>query len=116
MTTDLDILNEMINDVAKENLTQIRSGNSLTVKLIEPKASDSTVTIKGLPHASIVIKIDSFPDLRSIFNGARGERSRADYAIVSESGKSKFIVHIEMKKTKVTQTKSSINFGVQCVL
>jgi hypothetical protein len=99
--SDLDILNEMIKETAKMPLST--EYGKPCVRLIEPQATDSSVTICGLPPSAMVIKADTFQPPDSIFCGSKGECKRADYVIIADTGDKKRILYIEMKKTKGTR-------------
>lgn len=97
---DLAVINHMIKDTSKVPLEQ--HYEKFFVKLTEPQAPDSSVTISGLPSDAVVIKVDSFKSPDTIFNGSKGECKRADYVIVSQKGKKKRILFIEMKRKKAS--------------
>jgi hypothetical protein len=93
---DAEILNLLLRDAVRVELQN--SYGKYYVVLDEPQAVDSSVIIRGLPHDSHVIKVDSFSSPDNIFKGVMGECRRADYVIISESKKR--ILYIELKKTK----------------
>src|SRR5690554_1043540 len=109
------ILNQMIKKEALLELT--KNYEKFTAVLTEPKDKDSRVEIRGVPENTIVIKLDSFPDTRTLFNGSRGECKRADYIIISDYNGKKRILFIEMKKTKA-QEKDLVKQlkGAACVI
>ncbi len=93
---DMDILSQMIKATALAP-TEVEY-NKLNVRLLEPQAPDSSVTIKNLPTDAIVIKVDNFHSPDNIFNGNNGECKRADYVIIS--AQKKCILYIEIKRTR----------------
>lgn len=95
--SDLKIIDQMIKDSAKVTITS--NYNKTSVELTEPQASDSSVTICGIPLDAIVVKVDKFISPDTIFNGEKGECKRADYVIFSDDGEKKRILYIEIKKT-----------------
>ena len=119
--TDLDILNDMIMDSAKVNIEHNSSDpNKSSVTLNEPQSPTSEVTIYGLPHNAIVIKVDTFKSPDTILTETRGQRKRSDYIIVTDKKGKKNILHIEIKTTKgsekdiIKQLKGSVCFVGYC--
>ncbi|SPD74537.1 conserved hypothetical protein [uncultured Desulfobacterium sp.] len=96
--SDIDILDQMIKDSAKQPLSKHQ--NKMNVELAEPKQPMSSTIIYGVPENAVVIKVDTFPSPDAVFNGSQGECRRADYVIVSNANGKKVIVYIEMKATK----------------
>ncbi|MEK8088747.1 hypothetical protein [Thermithiobacillus plumbiphilus] len=93
---DMNILSQMMKGAA---LVQQEEGyGKPLVKLSEPQAPDSSVTIRNLPVDAIVIKVDAFRSSGDVFKGGNGECKRADYVIIS--AEKKCIIYIEMKRTK----------------
>jgi len=93
---DAEILDQLLGVAARVPLQN--SYGKYYVVLDEPQAVDSSVTIRGLPHDSHVIKVDVFTSPDSIFKGEKGECRRADYVIICDSKKR--ILYIELKRTK----------------
>ncbi len=119
MPEDLSILKELITDNA---LVAIKVGSygKPQATLIEPECEDHSeysVDIANIPHDSIVIKLDTFPAPRHIFNCSKGECKRADYVIITNMNHKNLIVFIELKKGK-GKTKEIIQQlkGSQCVV
>ena len=77
-----------------------------SVKLTDKQAK-TTVEIKGVPHDTVVIRAEDFEFPLDIFNGSRGERRRADFVIVSDDGKRKWIICIETQAGK-SKTRSHV--------
>ena len=98
MLSDIDILNDMIKKPAK--ISPIDNYGKLKVTLTEPQHLDSSATISGLPNNAITIKVDTFKSPDTIFNCSNDECKRSDFVIISDTGKKKVILHIEMKATK----------------
>jgi hypothetical protein len=96
----IDLLRRMIAQGARVAL--VEKGGKLSVELMEPQAPDSKVTIRGLPEATIVIKLDSFAAPDGLFTCERGECKRADYAIVAASATSGVMLFVELKRTKAS--------------
>ena len=90
---DIEILKEMLISDAQVPLRQ-QQGRFPTVELTD-KQANTTVEIKGLPHDSIVIRAEDFEDPLTIFEGSKGERRRADFVIVSNEERGKWIICIE---------------------
>jgi len=88
------------------------------VTLIEPKAPDSKVVISGIPENSIVINVDQFWSLNTMFSNLKGQRKRADFVIVADNGAKKAILYIEMKRTKGRREEDIIRqlTGAQCFI
>lgn len=118
--TDLDILNDMIMDSAKVDIEPKSGSNKASVTLKEPQSPTSEVTIYGLPHNAIVIKVDAFKSPDTILTEARGQRKRSDYIIVANNNDKMNILHIEIKTTKgiekdiIKQLKGSVCFVGYC--
>ncbi len=102
--SDIAILREMIKDIATVSLLNNQPKNK--VILSEPPPADYFVTIEGIPDEEnvIVIKADAFKSPDTIFRGDHGERKRADFVIIANTGKRKIILCIELKAGKGGQT------------
>lgn len=100
--TEIEIINELIKTSAKISLEE-KYGRAF-VKLTEPQASDSSVTINGIPSDAVVIKADVFRSPEGIFVGSKGECKRADYIIIADTGQKKHLLYIEMKRTTSSKT------------
>ncbi len=100
MSTDIEILHQMIVDEAKLELHEDYYGNS-QVSLTEPQCPDSSVTITMLPNEIIVIDLDSFWSLDTMFKHEHGQCKRADFIIAD--GDRRAIIYIEMKKSKAPE-------------
>ena len=90
---DIEILREMLISSAQVPLRQ-QQGGFPSVELTDRQAN-TTVEIKGLPHDSIVVRAEDFEDPLTIFEGSKGERKRADFVIVSNGERGKWIICIE---------------------
>ena len=116
---DISILNQMIKDTSKVQL-EIKNENRASVTLTEPDAPDSKVVVRGLPHNAIVIKVDTFPSLDTIFTGIKEECKRSDYVIVANSNEKKVVLYVELKLTKkqekhlIKQLKGAVCFIGYC--
>ncbi len=115
---DLQILRQMIKDDAMVPLPATSSKH--TVKLVEPQAPGSSVTICGLPNDSVVIKADFFSPPSSVFRGSKGECRRSDFVILADSGNQKVILYIEITSSRkprpevVQQLKGAQCFVAYC--
>lgn len=83
------------------------------VRLPEPQAPDSVVTISQLPSDAIIVKADAFPPAEKLLQNVNGIHKRADYLIISEERKC--VIFIEQKLSKgsswsdiVSQLKGSV--------
>ena len=100
---DIEILQEMLVSASQVPLQKV-SGKPPSVILTDVQA-EATVTIKGLPQDSIVLRAEVFvpcADLDNsncefIFEGFKGECKRADFVILS-TGAKKWIIFIEIQK------------------
>ena len=124
MTSDLDVLRELINDGALVQLSG-EPGHGRRPAKLEETGDDTdenrySIRIKGIPDDAVVIKTDAFPAPKSIFKCLRGECKRADYVIIASTGSKNYIVYMEMKKGKgdrgdiVDQLKGSECFVSYC--
>lgn len=82
---ELDILDQMIQEAAKIPLEEDPYGH-LTAKLTESQCSDSSVTIHKMPEQAIIIKVDDFWSLESMFTHEKGQCKRADFVIIANTG------------------------------
>ncbi len=116
--SDIAILKEMIKKTAIVPLED--HYNKKKVILREPPPGNYFVTIHGMPNDDevIIIKADYFNPKNEFFQGNYGECKRADFVIISNTGKQKFIVCIEMKAGKGGLEKEIIDQlqGAQCVV
>ncbi len=94
--SDIAILKEMIKPTATVPL-EIRHHKNVAI-LKEPEA-DYAVTIFGMPDddQTIIIKADDFEAPKKIFANSKHECKRADFVIIADTNRGKFIVCIEMK-------------------
>lgn len=102
--SDIAILREMIRDLSTVTLVSSQTGNKLILR--EPQPANYFVTIEGVPDEEniIVIKADDFESPDTIFRGEHGERKRADFVVIADTGKKKVILCIELKAGKGGQT------------
>ena len=84
----------MLSDGAQVPLQQVAGKTSVKLK---DKQGKTTVEITELPDDSIVIKPDYFKP-PNILKSLKGQLRRADFAIVSNGEKNKWIVCIETQK------------------
>ena len=91
---DITILQEMLSTGAQVPLQQTAGTCSATLRDTQ---ANTTVEITDIPHDSIVIKVDYSQPL-NILKSVKGQRRRADFAIVSNAAKSKWIICIETQK------------------
>lgn len=120
MTSDLDVLRELIHEDALARLERPEHGRRVAV-LEETGGRDRySIRIKGVPDDAVVIKTDAFPAPKGIFKCQGGECKRADYVIVTSFDKKSYVVYVEMKKGKdnprdiVAQLKGSECFISYC--
>ena len=119
MTSDLDVLRELINEDALVQFEESAHERRVAVLKEADDPYRYSITIKGVPKDAVVIKTDAFPAPESIFKCRRGECKRADYVIVAISGKRSYVVYVELKKGKfkrdiVSQLKGSECFVSYC--
>ncbi len=102
--SDIAILREMIRDLSTVTLVSNQTRNK--VILTEPQPPNYSVTIEGMPEEEnvIVIKADDFKSPDTIFRGNHGERKRADFVIIADTGKKKVILCIELKAGRSGET------------
>ena len=74
-----------------------------------------------MPHDSIVIRAEDFEDPLTIFEGSKGERRRADFVIVSNEERGKWIICIEIEDSNykggaeiIEQLKGALCFVNYC--
>ena len=91
---DITILEEMLSIGAQVPLQQTHGRPSVILK---DKQGKTTVEIMNLPDNSIVIRPEYFKPPNA-FKGSKGERRRADFAIVSNKDAEKWIICIETQK------------------
>ena len=99
MTSDLDVLRELINEQALVPLEETHYGKKTVIlgEFGNRDESQYSIKIKGVPNDAVVVKTDMFPSPSNIFTCLRGECKRADYVIIANSETRGFIVYIEMK-------------------
>jgi hypothetical protein len=114
--SDLDTLRQMIREEAQISLEQDAYGNSI-LNLTETQCQDSSVTIHKMPDQSVVISVDEFWSVESMFTHEMGQCKRADFIIVADIGTKKVIIYIEMKRTHA-ETKTVIQqlTGASCFI
>lgn len=113
---DIQILQEMLSPDAQ---VMLQSGPGRPSVKLTDSQSGTTVEVKGLPPASVVIKADLFKGPFPIFNEDLEDiRKRADFVIVSndEYGR-KWIVCIETKGGNKPRTRIVAQLkGAQCFI
>lgn len=101
--SDIAMLKEMIKDCAIVELEYQKEykRDSYLLKLTETQDNYS-FAVNGMPKPDevIVIKLDKFFDVRSIFTGSKGECKRADFIIIANTTSEKVILCLEMKKSR----------------
>ena len=113
---DIEILKKMLVCDVQIPLQQ-EEGRPSSVELTD-KQANTTVEIKGLPHDSIVIRAEDFKGPLTVFQGSRSERKRADFVIVSNEERGKWIICIE---TQAGNSKDPVHVeaqlkGAQCFI
>ena len=120
MTSDLDVLRELIHEDALARFEAPDHGRRVAVLEEAGDPDRYSIRIKGIPKDAVVIRTDAFPAPKDTFKCRRGECKRADYVIVASSGMKSYVVHVEMKKGKgnprdiVAQLKGSECFVSYC--
>ncbi len=90
---DIEILRQMLEDEA------IVHPKNEEVVLVESDSSDKyEIKISDMPPRSVVFKADKL-GTQSFFKGSKGENKKADFIIVAEEEKEKWVLHIEMKRS-----------------
>jgi len=111
---DIDILNQMIKDSAKVQLSN--HYDRMKAELTEPNHPSSSTVIYNIPDNAVIIRADAFSS-DSVFKGSNGECKRADYIIVSNAAGKKVVVYIEMKTTRGSRSQIIQQLkGAQCFL
>jgi len=104
--SDIVILKAMLKDLAIVPLVEHPyDANKKQLKLTELNSPVKySVTIDGIQddNTVIAIKADELPLSNAMFNGTKGECKRADFILVINDGKRKFILFIELKSKKTT--------------
>lgn len=120
--SDVDLLRKKIlNDNVIVPLLDGKGAEKKSAVLCEEE-TNTDFTVYGLPANSIVIKADKFPETRNFLKNAKGEASRADFIIISETETKKetkkWIIYIEMKKGNSSTNKKIVQQlkGAQCVM
>ena len=113
MPSDIEILRRMIVDKAKVTIQQ-QEYNKPSVVLTEPQCPNASVKISNLPSDIIIINLDDFWSLDSMFQDEKGQRKRADFVIIV-GGDLKAIIYIELKRGKERERKIIQQLtGAQC--
>ena len=114
MMNDIQRIGCMIKDDALVKIDP--NGDKSSVDLTG--SCNTSFRIRGLPQDSIVIIADKFPPPKDFFKGVKGENKRADFILIADKGNCKWIVFIEMKKSKVKNIAEVIQQlkGAECVL
>lgn len=87
---DIEILQEML---IADAIVPLQHGQTTSVELTDPQGN-TTVTIRGIPPDSIVIRAEEFEAPHYIFNNVQDAHKRADFVIVSNDTK-KWMICIE---------------------
>ncbi|MGB3218857.1 MAG: hypothetical protein WBD79_15770 [Anaerolineae bacterium] len=112
---DLDILHEMIKDTVKLPLKD--HYGKYQIELTEPQRPSSSVTIYGLPDATIAIRVDAFQSPKTVFRNTRGECKRADFVVFANTSRKRVILYIAMKATKGSEEEIKQQLkGAQCFM
>ena len=86
---DIEILQKMLTRDAQVSLQQ-KQDAAPSVKLTD-RQSRATVEIEKLPQDSVVIRAEAFKP-PNVFKSSKGVRRRADYVIVSNEERRKWII------------------------
>lgn len=75
------------------------------------------LTITRTPSDTIAFKADAFPDLKHVFNDSRHECRRADYVIIARNGSERWIVYVEMKRSRRSDPDIKLQLrGARCLV
>lgn len=98
MTSDLELFKKLIKQNATLQLE--RTSYDKTILILEETSVETpySVTIKGVPRDAFVIKVDKFQPPDDIIKCMHGECKRADYVIIAQSDRGRYMIYIEMKK------------------
>ena len=117
--SDIDLLSKMIK---KSVLVPHNNNgkNTYSVELSEGGHGKTAYAFKiyGLPQDSIIFRAEMFPEAVHFYQGSRGENKRADYVIVADTGKKKWILFIEVKSGKHSENRDMAKQlkGAECVV
>lgn len=101
MTSDLNILRALIRSEACAPVTNNNSKATITLKESDSRQHGYAIDIIGAPGETIAIVLDkNFPAPEKIFNGVKGECKRADFILITITENKKWIIYIEMKKSR----------------
>lgn len=101
MKNDLDILRELIRDDARAPVKNNNGKATITLEESGRGRQDYSINIVGAPSKTIAIALDkNFPAPEKIFNGGKGECKRADFVLITITENKKWIIYIEMKKSR----------------
>ncbi|MEM9542489.1 MAG: hypothetical protein AAGA60_23740 [Cyanobacteria bacterium P01_E01_bin.42] len=116
LSQDLNILDEMIQDRAKNELIEYSNGKRKVI-LAETDGTNYSVTVIQVPEDTIVIKSDYFEAPQNFFQSKKGECKRSDFIMISNYNKKKFIIFIEMKQTRAPEKEIIQQFkGSECLI
>ena len=122
MTKKLNAI-ECIKEIVRKDcqLDLIDADWTFKAKLLEPRQSDYSVMLTGIPSNSIIIRSDLFADQREFIKGDKGENKRCDYILISEKEDEKsfkyIVVFIEFSISKKDPLELEQQFrGGKCVL
>ena len=118
--SDIDLLRKMIVDSAI--VLHSSSGKNKCSVMLSEKDEENKILyafkISGLPQDSIIFRADKFPEAVHFYQGNLGENKRADYVIVADAGKNKWILFIEVKSSKNYENRDIVKQlkGAECVV
>lgn len=113
MTSDLDVLRELINEDARVRLEGPDHGRRVAVLKEADDPDRYSIKIRGVPNDAVVIKTDAFPAPKRIFKCQKGECKRADYVIVASVGNKNYVVYVEMKRGEMKRSKDKSHIIAQ---
>lgn len=97
----IELLDRMIQHTARISVEQHYRRFRIVLK---EQSCNSEAMIYNVPQDAIVIRLDDNFNVNRLFNGSFGECKRSDFIIVAKKSGSLFILHIEMKLTKGTDS------------
>lgn len=118
--SDIAILKQMIKEDITVPLEEREEKTHSRYSVILTERQDNySVTIDGMPKPDevIIIEAEKFNAPREVFKGDKGERKRADFVIIADTGTEKIILFIEMKRNK-DDKKDIVKqlYGAQCFI
>ncbi len=114
---DLNFVNELLVHTLLDNVIVKDSRTFVRLKENGIQAKLRKVDLYDVPSDSLLLKLDSYQQPLTLFDGKKGERKRCDYILITHLEERDILLFIELKSGSCKSTEIKQQFkGSQCVI